>query len=129
MNNEIVNQPIKIQIMKKINLFLIGLSILICASLSLNAQTTNELNTINKDEIRIAFTTNYDFDDLVNVKNELTVLDIEIIYTSLKFDEKGRLSQISAKIEYPDGKKGSFTSRELEPNDGPGFRRKFTGGK
>lgn len=93
----------------------------------LQAQTINELNTITKDEIKLVFTNQYNSDDLTAVKNELKSLDIKLTYTSIQFNDDGYLKQISARIEYPDGVAGSFTSADLsaaEKGVGPGFKWK-----
>jgi len=91
----------------------------------ISAQDKKDLYTINKQKINIEFTTDYQFDDLAKIKSALEKLDINIVFTSLQFDERGYLKQISASIQYPDGESGSFVSRELKAEDRPGFRRNF----
>lgn len=113
--------------MKKLTLILSIFLPLICSSLAAQGQISVDQQIINEKEIRLTFTTEYELEDLEDVKNKLEKLNIEINYTSLKFDTEGKLSQISASIQYPDGVKGSFESRELKPTDGPGFRRKLKG--
>lgn len=112
--------------MKIRNTYLVTLLLAICTlSCVKPSGIANELYTINQHEINISFTTKYTFDDLANVKYSLDSFGIVIIYDSLKFNDSGYLKQISATIRYPDGKRGSFASRELKDIDSPGFRHKF----
>jgi hypothetical protein len=90
-----------------------------------HAQEKKELYTINEQIVHLEFTTEYQLEDISDVKKDLAKHDITIIYSSLQFDEKGFLKQISASINYPDGQKGSFVSSELKKETGPGFRRDF----
>lgn len=90
-----------------------------------HAQEKKDLYTVNEQEVIIEFTTKYQLEDLVNVKTDLALKEIKIVYSSLQFDDNGYLKQISASIAYPDGQKGSFVSTELQPEVGPGFRRDF----
>jgi hypothetical protein len=111
--------------MKKLSLTLFCFSLLVLASSSLRAQTVDELNTVSKEQIKLVFTTRYDSEKLLDLKKDLLELEIHLEYISLEFNEAGRLRQISAKIEYPDGKSGSFESAELKSaTTGPGFNWK-----
>lgn len=75
--------------------------------------------------IDVRFTTELTKDDLNEIKADLASQNIDLTYDSLAFDEDGQLKMISASIDYNDGQKGSFESRELNPTDGPGFYREF----
>jgi len=87
---------------------------------------SNDLYSISKDEIDIHFTTKYKAEDLNNIQLTLDSFGIYIIYDSLRFDESGYLKQISASIYYSNNDKGSFISRELPDENGPGFSYKYT---
>ena len=93
--------------------------------ISLDAQSNSKLYTINKDLIDIKFTTAYSFNDLVQLRDILKKENIDLSYTLLELDKKGNLQKISASIEYDDGLKASFSSRLLQPGDGPGFHRDY----
>ncbi len=111
--------------MKILSITLLFFSVLFLSSSSIKAQTIDELNIISKEKIKLVFTTQYDSDKLLDVKKELLEFDIHLEYTSLEFNEAGRLKQISAKIEYPDEKSGWFESGELtSATTGPGFKWK-----
>jgi hypothetical protein len=111
--------------MKKLSLKLFCSSLLFLASSSLNAQTIDELNIVSKEQIKLVFTTRYDSEKLLDLKKDLLKLDIHLSFTGLEFNELGHLKQISAKIEFPDGKSGSFESAELKSATiGPGFNWK-----
>lgn len=103
------------------------LTIFICvffigASQSIRAQSSALSNVITKEKVTVQFSTKYTFEDLVAVKTQLAEVDVKLIYELLKFDRYDNLSQINARIEYPDGKSASFSSQVLMPADRPGFR-------
>lgn len=78
------------------------------------------------DTLEVKFTNELTQTDLDEIQEDLKTQNISLTYSLLEFDEQGNLKKISASIDYNDGQKGSFESRELEPGDNPGFRRDFS---
>ena len=118
--------------MKNLILSIFSLSVLVFISNPANGQSKESQYTISKDTVKLKFTPSQNFEDLALIKQKLKEVNVKLTYTFLRFNDNNNLVQISAKIEYPDGAKGSFSSRELKPNDSPGFNwesNKFRKGK
>ncbi|MDW3195340.1 MAG: hypothetical protein R8G66_23390 [Cytophagales bacterium] len=79
-----------------------------------------------KEVVDLKFTAELVQADLDKIQADMKSRRIRLNYELLDFDESGHLKQISARIEYPDGMKGSFESCVLTPRDGPGFYRDFS---
>ena len=95
--------------------------LLFAYSLTLFAQNNAALYHISDEKIDIEFTILYTFADLVEVKDQLAEREIELTYQLLQFDKYGNLRQISATLKTNNGHEASFTSRELQSQDKPGF--------
>ena len=104
--------------MKKFKLIILAVVLLVFITPSCGEQRTGIID--------IKFTTELTQTDLDKIQEDLKVQNIDLTYDLLEFDEQGNLKKISASINYNDGQKGSFTSRELPPTNGPGFYRDFS---
>ena len=76
--------------------------------------------------IDVKFNTELIKSDLDQLQKDLKSKNIDLTYSHLEFDDQGYLKKISAEIDYNDGHEASFTSRELQPSDAPGFYRDFS---
>ena len=76
--------------------------------------------------VDLKFTVELVRSDLDKMQEDMAAQGITLSYEFLDFDESGKLQQVSASIEYPDGQRSSFESRVLGPDDQPGFYRDFS---
>lgn len=101
------------------------LTFIFCLTVVVAWSQDNIKYTLNDDTFKVEFNTTWTWEDIVTVKQELQKKEIILDYSLLEFHENGQLKKVSASILYKDGMGGSFTSRELQTTDGPGFRHKF----
>lgn len=104
--------------MKKFKFVSIAIVLLVFISTSCSEQRTGIVD--------IKFTTDLTQADLDEIQEDLKSQNIDLTYDLLEFDAQGNLKKINASIDYNDGQKGSFKSRELQPTDRPGFYRDFS---
>jgi hypothetical protein len=83
----------------------------------------SKLFTLNDDRFAVEFNSTWTIKDLTDVKSQLTEMRIELSYELLEFYEQGGLRKIKASIKFPDNMEASFSSRDLDDCEGPGFRR------
>jgi hypothetical protein len=104
--------------MKKIKWNLIAIIFLTTFIAGCNEQRTGIVD--------VKFSTEQTKIDLDKIQEDLKSQNIDLTYNIIEFNEQGYLKKISASINYNDGQKGSFESRELQSTDGPGFYRDFS---
>lgn len=76
--------------------------------------------------IDVKLTSELTQEDLNKIKEDLASQDITLTYDKITFDEEVKLKMISVSIGYNDGRRASFTSKKLKPNDRLGFCRDFS---
>lgn len=80
---------------------------------------------LTEEKFKVEFNSDWSIQDLVAVKEKLVQDGIKLHFALLEFNSDGSLKKINASIEYPDGMKASFETRELDKESSPGFRRDF----
>ena len=88
----------------------------------INAQSQVNLKV---NVIEVSFSSNLNFEDLADIKDQLTKLNINLTYQSLVFREDGQLKNITFKVDCNDGFNGSAGGK-LFKNNKIGFYRDYT---
>ena len=74
------------------------------------------------DTLRVVFTPDHTKEDLIRIKQEVSVMGIKLDYWELKFDDAGKLSVIRFHVADRAGKSGSAGTDDLVKNAPFGFR-------
>jgi len=116
--------------MKNLLSILMSLTVLFSAS-SFNIDHTSASLYKNQGRIEVIFNRHLEFNDLVKIKLDMSQHGIILDYQKLEFDEFGKLTFISFKVDCRDGFSGSasnFGSIELFNQTRLGFYRDYTEG-
>ena len=81
-----------------------------------------------KDNIEVIFNRRLKFDDLVEIKNDLSEKGITLDFKKLEFDENGGLLVVYFKVDCNDGFSGSAGKSNLTNQCRFGFYRNYSNG-
>ncbi len=86
---------------------------------------TSPFLDVSEDRIIIEFNNDVEFDDLIEMKKELTEAGVTIRYKDLEFDEYKKLKRISLYVDFEDGFSGNLQTPPLEKDSKVGFIRDY----
>jgi len=104
------------------------LSIVVILFSSINSLAAQDALNMKVNLVEISFNTSLDFNDLSELKNQLSKLNIDLKYQILEFNEEGKLKRISFKVNCNDGFSGSASSEQLLNKSPIGFYRDYRAG-
>jgi hypothetical protein len=84
--------------------------------------------TVENERIEVIFNSKVDFNDLVNIKLELSEHGIYLDYKRIVYDDYGQLREISFEVDCNDGFSGSARSDKIENHFKFGFYRDYAEG-
>ena len=78
-----------------------------------------------KDNVLVVFNNKLTFEDLAQIKIDMTSKSISLDYLKLEFGGNGRLEFIKFKVDFKDGFKGA-ASKKLDSTNRFGFHRDYS---
>ena len=94
-------------------------SIFFILSLTLISLSTQP--NLQKENIDVRFDANTSFDQLVEVRDEMSQQGITLIYSRIVFNEYGSLSELAFEVKTNDGFAGTASSHNISLKKGLGF--------
>jgi hypothetical protein len=97
-----------------------------CNCTSFKIPTNNESLEGNDKTIKIFFSNNQNFDDLVLIRQKLKKSHIMLTYKKLLFNKESKLKAISITVTCDDGFEGSASTENIELHKSFGIYRNFS---